>query len=172
MSEVTAKNFAAYLKTTEKQDGTVADRVQAMIEFGLTHYKASGDSRYLASVMNGNFKASRRDGFRAYIVAHSNLRVQKVDPTDVNSALKFTVDPKSPNKTRIIDLPVDKDSGEVITWYQFTKEVILLPFDIDQAVKALINRATQAIAGKDGKKLKGSKKHAQEQLHALQQLVA
>ena len=171
MTEVTKKNFTTYLNHTVKSDNTVADRCQVMLEFAHAHYKAHGDSRYFAAMMNAPFRASRRDAFRAYAVAFTNLKIAKLDPAKADSDVVFRVDDKSALKTRTKALPVDK-AGKIIPWYVFTPEVILMPFDIDARIKSVIKQCTDAIAGKDGKKLKGTKAHAKEQLDALQALIS
>jgi len=178
MNVLTEKNFNAYLKTTVTNDASLAERIQAMIVFGINHYgvapakgkSASGDSRYLAALMNAKFRASRVEAIRAYIVAHTNLKCVKVDPSNVASDLKFVKDDKSKNKMAM-PLPVAKDTGEVIEWAEFSKEKINIDFDIDARIKALIGQCTSAIAGKDGKKLKGTKKHAEAQLAHLKDML-
>lgn len=171
MSEVTVKNFNEYLSTTVKNDATVADRCQNMIVFGREHYAEHGDTRYLGQLMNANFRATRRDGMRAYIVATTNLKCVK--HPDNEEELIFKVDDKSVNKTRIIDLPVNKETKEIIPWFVFAKEKIQVAFDIDKRINALIGQAKAALEGKDGKHVvKGTTKHTRQVLSQLQQLAA
>ncbi len=169
MTKLTTNTFNDYLESTVKSDHSVADRCQTMLVFGHEHYKKSGDSRYFASMMNANFRASRRDAFRAYIVAHTNLKCVK-DSED-ETKLKFVKDPKSANKTRTIALPKNKETGATITWYEFTKETIQVDFDIDARIKALINQAKTAIEDKT-RKIKGTRAHIKDQVKALEALAA
>lgn len=170
MSKVTKATFDSTLKAAVKSDNSLADSIQALVMFGFEHYKASGDGCYFERIMNAPFRASRREAVRAYVVAHSNLKCTK-HPTE-EGVLIFKVDPKSPNKTRIVKIAVDKETGKAHTWYSFSKEAIQVAFDIDARIKALIGQARAAIEGKDGKKLKGTKKHAQEVLQSLETLAA
>lgn len=173
MSKVTKATFPKRLAANVTADNGVAGECQNLIEFAYEHFKTSpGDTRYFASIINAGYRASRKDAMVKYIVAHTNLKCQKVDPKDLQSDMKFVTNEKSVNKTQTIDLPVN-DKGAIVTWFDFTQEKIQLDFDIDQAVKSLITRARSAIAGGEGKpKLKGTKKHAQEVLASLETLAA
>lgn len=184
MSEITLttrnvkKNFTPYLNETVGHDGTVADRCQRMLDVGIAHYKAHGDSRYLAELQNGGFRATRTDAFRAYTVAHTNLKIAKVDPANPKSDLKYVKDEKSSikvakgDKGGVIAITINPLTKKAHTWDTFTPEKIQLPFDIDSRVKSLITQCRNAVAGKDGRTLKGSKKHANDQIAALEALVA
>ena len=173
MSKVTKATFPKRLAANVTADNGVAGECQNLIEFAHEHFKSSGDTRYFASIINAGYRASRKDAMVKYIVAHTNLKCQKVDPKDLQSDMKFVKNDKSANKTATIPLTVDKKTGNIVTWYDYTQEKIQLDFDIDQAVKSLIARAQGAIEGGDGKpKLKGTKKHAQTVVAQLRELVA
>ena len=179
MTQVNEKNFNAYLKTTEGNAGTVADRITSMLDFARSHYgiapdkvegekakKASGDSRYFAMVMNGNYRSVRKEAIRAYICATTNLKCQQNE----DKSFKFVKNDKSAVKGLLADLPVDA-AGTVIQWDAFTAEKVNTAFEIDKRIKALISQCKAALEGKDGKKISGTKAHTEKQLHALEGLL-
>jgi hypothetical protein len=170
MSKVTKTTFQDRLDSAVHTDHSVADECQNLIVFGYDHYKASGDARYFASIMNANFRAARREAMRKYIVAHTNLKCTK--DKENNDIFKFVVDPKSANKTRTKKLPISEETGATVTWYEFTAEAITVDFDIDGRIKSLINAAKTAIEGTGKAKIKGSKAHAKEVLQGLEALAA
>lgn len=169
MSAITKATFNRRLAAAVKADHTLAGNIQELIEFGVDHYAEHGDAPYLEALMNANFRTTRKEAIRAYIVAHTNLKCTK-HPSE-EGVLIFKVDPKSPNgKRRFVGFPME--NGEVVTWDQFSKEKLTIDFDIDARIKSLIGQAKKALAGEDGKKCKvGTIKHTRQVLANLEQLV-
>lgn len=79
MQQTTTKNFKSQLNGIIKSAKTQRDNVQAIIVFGLNHYKDHGDASYLSQVLSAaiGVKSLPTVTLKEYIKAHANLLWKK-----------------------------------------------------------------------------------------------
>jgi len=127
-------SFAKLEKSTVKAGLTVADNLQSLIEMGLNHYLASGDTEYLTRCVITAQKARsvKADDVKLYIREHANVRW-------IETEGKAPVFKKAGKGAAEVTEPEQ-------TWYDFTKQDKVTPdFDIDKRIEALLKQAQKAI---------------------------
>ena len=136
---VTKSNFNRLLNSVFDAYGKLSDKIQALIEFALNHYVETGNTVYIATMLNSDTEGQRLRAadiklIIAFMREFSNLSIK------VDNNFKYVVSKKSKKESPIFNKPDDS-----ITWYNFSKiPNALSTFDIVQIAAALDSKYAKA----------------------------
>ena len=158
------KDWSKAKASVTRSSNTIKGAVQDLIEMGLSHYVASGDTVFLTEAMlfcEGQ-RSLPNESIKKYIEAHANVRF-------VSSVKKVEGVKHRIKRFKKVGSDVAVTEPAVTWWdHKTNKDNVPKAVNSDNAIKSLIKRLETAI--KNGKA--ENPEHTQAQVDGLKALVA
>ena len=159
---LTRETFPKYLKDTIKQDGTIANRIQKMLEYAFEQYLGDGhNATPFTEIVSVKWRSVRSQAIQDYVEGHTDLSLVKAD--DGQMRFKRNADKVAAGVENVMP---------EVAWDVFSKAGQATPIEPDKKLKGFISSLDAALKGKGKKAIaEGEEEEARNLLAHLKAYV-